>query len=251
MENILLKGLKGWNWIDRRERCVEMSVWSDVLIGIAAVAGSVIFVKYIYMWNIYRRSIQTEIYSNFIEYQMRCKNLLKLSESYYLKSRFGKHRIVYQMAQAKNSEIPQAYVIIILTSGLYILCVKNQSGRVIAKRQGDFKQFFIDKKRGKAEEKQFLFKNPLNESRYFEKRLRNLIPNIDCPIMDMVVFPKHCEISWEGKEDETIPVIQRKQMIEVLKNNFEKHEKVLTENDVDYIFHTLADEAIEREKENR
>ena len=38
-----------------------MSVWSDVLIGIAVVAGSILLVKNVYMWNIYRRSIQTEI----------------------------------------------------------------------------------------------------------------------------------------------------------------------------------------------
>ena len=79
-----------------------MSVWNDVLIGIAAVAGSVLFVRYVYMWNIYRRSIQKEIYSNFIEYQLRRRNLTRLSESYYLRSRFGEHRIVYQMAQAKK-----------------------------------------------------------------------------------------------------------------------------------------------------
>ena len=113
-----------------------------------------LFVRYVYMWNIYRRSIQKEIYSNFIEYQLRRRNLTRLSESYYLRSRFGEHRIVYQMAQAKNESIPQAYVIIILTSGLYILAVKNQNGRVIAKRRGDFKQFFMDKNGRKREEKQ-------------------------------------------------------------------------------------------------
>ncbi len=225
-----------------------MSVWNDVLIGIAAVAGSVLFVRYVYMWNIYRRSIQKEIYSNFIEYQLRRRNLTRLSESYYLRSRFGEHRIVYQMAQAKNESIPQAYVIIILTSGLYILAVKNQSGRVIAKRRGDFKQFFMDKNGRKREEKQFLFKNPLDEIRYFEKRLNERFFNKEYPVTDIVVFPDHCEISWDGDEDETISVIKRKQVFGVLKEDFEKHKNTLTEEKVNSIFHALADEAIGLEK---
>lgn len=225
-----------------------MSVWSDVLIGIAVVGGSILFVKNVYMWNIYRRSIQTEIYSNFLEYQMRRKSLKRLSESYYLRSRFGKHRIVYQMARGKNDQTPQAYVILILTSGLYILGVKNQSGRVIAKKRGDFKQFFMDK--GKNE-KMFLFKNPLDEIRFFEKKLRERLPSIDCPIMNMVIFPEHCKLIWDGKEDEEIPVMKRRQMFGALKEHFEKNPEVLTEGQIDYIFHALADEAIKMEKEGQ
>lgn len=225
-----------------------MSVWSDVIIGIAVVAGSILLVRNAYMWNIYRRSIQTEIYSNYLEYQMRRKSLLKLSESYYFKSRFGKHRIVYQMAQGKNDQVPQAYVILILTSGLYIINVKNQSGRVIAKKRGDFKQFFKDK--GK-QEKMFLFRSPLDEVRFFEKKLKERLPSIECPITDLVVFPEHCQLSWDGDEDGEIPVLKRKQLFGVLKSDFEKNPAVLTEGQIDYVFHALADEAIEMEKANR
>lgn len=225
-----------------------MSVWSDVLIGIAVVAGSILLVKNVYMWNIYRRSIQTEIYSNFPEYQLRRKSLTKLSESYYLNSVFGKHRIVYQMAQAKNEKAPQAYVILILASGLYILNVKNQSGRVLAKRKGDFKQYFKD--RGK-EEKLFLFRNPLDEVRFFEKRLKEKLPSAECPVTNMVVFPQRCQLSWDGQEDGEIRVLRRKQLFGVIKEHFEKNPAVLTEGQIDDIFHALADEAIKLEKANQ
>ena len=224
-----------------------MSAWSDVLIGIAVVAGSILLVKNAYMWNIYRRSIQTEIYSNYLEYQLRRKSLTKLSESYYLKSGFGKHRIVYQMAQAKNEKVPQAYVILILASGLYIISVKNQSGRVIANKKGDFKQFFMDK--GKKE-KMFLFRSPLEEIRFFEKKLKEKLPSIECPIMNMVVFPQRCQLSWDGEKEEAIPVLQRKQMFGVLKEHFENNPATLTDGQIDYIFHELADEAIEMERAN-
>lgn len=44
-----------------------MSVWSDVLIGLAFVAGGYWLIKTIYQWNRFRRSIYIEIYSTINE----------------------------------------------------------------------------------------------------------------------------------------------------------------------------------------
>ena len=63
-----------------------MSVWSDVLIGLAFVAGGYWLIKTIYQWNRFRRSIYIEIYSSYFEYAFRRKNLVRLSESFYLMS---------------------------------------------------------------------------------------------------------------------------------------------------------------------
>ena len=68
-----------------------MSVWSDVLIGLAFVAGGYWLIKTIYQWNRFRRSIYIEIYSRYFEYAFRRKNLIRLSESFYLNYEFGKH----------------------------------------------------------------------------------------------------------------------------------------------------------------
>ena len=86
-----------------------MSVWSDVLIGLAFVAGGYWLIKTIYQWNRFRRSIYIEIYSSYFEYAFRRKNLVRLSESFYLNNEFGKHKIFYQIAQDKNEKTPQAY----------------------------------------------------------------------------------------------------------------------------------------------
>lgn len=43
-----------------------MSVWSDVLIGLAFVAGGYWLIKTIYQWNRFRRSIYIEIYSSYL-----------------------------------------------------------------------------------------------------------------------------------------------------------------------------------------
>ncbi len=222
-----------------------MSVWNEIIIGIAVVAGGFFVLKNIYMWNTYRRSIQTEIYSNFVEYQMRKRDLVKLSESYYFKSRFGKHRIVYQIAQPKKNQTPQAYIILILASGLYILNIKNQNGKIVAKKRGDFKYF---SKVSQKEEKLVLLKNPLDEIKFFEKKLRNKFPGIDCPITNIVIFPEHCQLLWDGEIDDKIPILKRKQLFGVIKQYVEKSPVVLTEGQIDSIFHTLVDDAIEMEK---
>ncbi|MFR7506012.1 MAG: hypothetical protein ACLUUU_11650 [Mediterraneibacter faecis] len=42
-----------------------MSVWSDVLIGLAFVAGGYWLIKTIYQWNRFRRSILFKLYMSF------------------------------------------------------------------------------------------------------------------------------------------------------------------------------------------
>ena len=154
-----------------------MSVWSDVLIGLAFVAGGYWLIKTIYQWNRFRRSIYIEIYSSYFEYAFRRKNLVRLSESFYLNNEFGKHKIFYQIAQDKNEKTPQAYILILLPSGIYVLNVKNQSGKVVLKKHGDYKQYYTEKgKKGQADKQhEYLFKNPMDESRFFAKRIEQRI----------------------------------------------------------------------------
>lgn len=103
-----------------------MSVWSDVLIGLAFVAGGYWLIKTIYQWNRFRRSIYIEIYSSYFEYAFRRKNLIRLSESFYLNNEFGKHKIFYQIAQGKNEKTPQAYILILIPSNLRFECEESE-----------------------------------------------------------------------------------------------------------------------------
>ena len=59
-----------------------MSVWSDVLIGLAFVAGGYWLIKTIYQWNRFRRSIYIEIIYVFLTiflYLLKCPQSLILS----------------------------------------------------------------------------------------------------------------------------------------------------------------------------
>ena len=211
-----------------------MSVWSDVLIGLAFVAGGYWLIKTIYQWNRFRRSIYIEIYSSYFEYAFRRKNLVRLSESFYL----------------KNEKTPQAYILILLPSGIYVLNVKNQSGKVVLKKHGDYKQYYTEKgKKGQADKQhEYLFKNPMDESRFFAKRIEQRIGATKIPVRSVIIFPEHAEITWDGTPENEIPIIHRKQLIQTLKEENEKNERVLSDDQIDELYHLLADESIELEK---
>ena len=140
-------------------------VWLELLPGLLLVAGIIAVFKGGSGWYLFRRSIYKEIYSNYLEYAMRKKSLTKLSESYYLDSRLGRHRIFYQLAAAKGERYPQAYVIILLTSGMYVLDIKNQTGDIEASVRGDFKYQTVEKaKKGeKAKVEIKMMRNPMEE----------------------------------------------------------------------------------------
>ncbi len=227
-----------------------MSVWSDVIAGFALIAGTYWLIKTVRSWRRFRRSVQKEIYSGYFEYAFRSKNLMRLSESFYFKNTFGKHRIFYQLAQAENQKAPQAYVLILLTSGLYILNIKNQGGKITAGKTGDFKQHYAEKNGNKKSQAEhlYLLENPIEESRFFEERIRKRLKNFRIPYRSIVVFPDRCELSWDKEAEKEIPVIRRGQLLGLLEADFTKALDRLTENQIDEIFHILADESIALEK---
>lgn len=208
-----------------------MGVWNEVLIGLVLVAGGYWVIRTIWQWRIFRRSVYIEIYSSYVEYAFRRKNIRRLSESFYLKNELGKHRIFYQLAQVKGEDTPQAYILLLLNTGIYILNIKNQSGEVILKRHGG--------KNGKS---------PVEECRFFEKRLRQRLGNVDIPMKSVVVFPQKTSLSWDGSSDPEIPVIRRKELIGTVKELSGSAEAVLTDQQIDAFYHQLADETIVLER---
>ncbi len=143
-----------------------MSVWSEVIIGIALVAGTYWIIKTAYQWNRFRRSAYIELYSS------------------------------------------------------YILNIKNQ----------------------------YLFKNPMEESRFFAKRMEQRIGNTEIPVKSIVVFPEKSELTWEGQPDAEVSVIKRKELIATIKADMEKSQTVLSDSQIDDLYYQLAKESIEMEK---
>ena len=225
--------------------------WLDLLPGLLLAAGIILLVKGTSGWYMFRRSIYKEICSNYLEYVMRKKSLSKLSESYYLDSRLGKHRIYYQLAAAKGEKTPQAYVVLILTSGIYLLDIKKQTGEIEASAKGDFKYEMVTKQKGakpKVEVK--MMKNPMDEVRYFEKKLFQKLRGEEIPAFPIVVFPNTSSLNWKEEEKE-IPVIHRKEVYQTVKDLHDKQKKVLKEEDIDRIYLAMAGDVLEAERRER
>ena len=192
-----------------------MSVWMEVGIGIVIIMGGVWLVKTVMGWNLYRKSIYTEIYSNYFEYAFRAKKREKLSVSSYFRSRFGNHRIYYQIVQKKNEKYPQAYVVIILSSGLYIMNIKNQQNQS---------------------------RNPMEECKAFTKKICDKIGADSLRIVQMVVYPENSK-GGEGKPDKQILVIRRKQMFETLKMDFERNAKAMSDEQIEQLYQAISRES--------
>ena len=122
--------------------------------------------------------------------------------------------------------------------------------KVVLKKHGDYKQYYTEKgKKGQADKQhEYLFKNPMDESRFFAKRIEQRIGATKIPVRSVIIFPEHAEITWDGTPENEIPVIHRKQLIQTLKEENEKNERVLSDDQIDELYHLLADESIELEK---
>lgn len=79
-----------------------------------------------------------------------------------------------------------------------------------------------------------------------ENRAENRTTKI--PVRSVIIFPEHAEITWDGTPENEIPIIHRKQLIQTLKEENEKNERVLSDDQIDELYHLLADESIELEK---
>lgn len=222
--------------------------WFEVLSGIVLVGGMIILLNSIYSWYLYHNSIQKVIYSNFGEYFLRKRSIKGLSESYYFKSRFGEHRIYYQLAKDNRQNKPQAFLMIILSSGLYLINVKTQGGHIIAKLTGDYKSEVteINKKTKSSSIRIVPFKNPKEELSQCKKMLEGKLGSCHIPIHLITVFPDKSSISWDGKK-ENIPVVQRKELFGAIDRLHKENPKNMTADQIQAVYRSVAADSIEYE----
>ena len=98
-----------------------------VLIGFYCMFSIAMVIKTIRNYYIFKASFYTEIYSGLFEYITRKKSLKRMSQSYWLERELGSHRIMYQITKTKYENIVQPYILILLTTGLYVIQIHNES----------------------------------------------------------------------------------------------------------------------------
>ncbi len=226
--------------------------WLGLLPGLLLVVGVILIYKGGSGWYIFRRSIYKEIYSNYVEYAMRKRSMARLSESYFLESRLGKHKIYYQLASARGEKVPQAYVVLILSSGIYLLDIKRQIGDIEANVRGDFKYETVipGNKKEKPRIEIKMMKNPMDEVRYFQKKIFQKLHGEEVKAFPIVVFPDSSTLSWKEEQKE-IPVIHRKEVYSTVKMLHENNPQVLSEEEIDRIYLAMASEVLEAERKEK
>ncbi len=191
-------------------------------IGFLAVVILFMAGKFLFGFYMYRKSIYKVLYSGFTEYRMRRKSIEGMSESYVLKEQFGPGRMIYHVLEKKDS-MPSAYIAIFLTSGGYIVKVlkENKNTNLLIEAE-EFKQKYIMKK-------------------------LSVFKSLHLPTAIIAVLPDSIEEAriYPGKKD--ILTVQRKELLNTIKELHEKSAKILTADEVYGIFMALAHDAIENE----
>lgn len=221
---------------------MELLVWMELLVGFLGVFFMLSLFKIYQLFRFWRNSFYTEIYSSFIEFLFRRKSLNRMSTSYWLSNELGDHRIMYQMAHSQDKNLPQAYIIIALSSGIYILQIKNYKGKVEGYSNHRF-QLKISKsvtEKGKQKADVITIANPFKEIHDFTYRWNKLIA-IDSPIYNIIVFSDQCQVEINPLLTKNIIVINRKEMFRTIKDlhNNNTTKNLINVNDVYTKFMTV------------
>ncbi len=204
--------------------------WFFVVSGFIAIFVSVGAVRLYRARKLFKASFYTEIYSGFFEYNLRRKSLKRLATSNWLHSQFGEHRIFFQMAQSKKGDSPQAYLLIVLQSGVYTILCKNYVGKFIEKnKKFEVKSQTIDKKTKVVNKSIRKVSDPIVEIEEFNQRWKKF-SNTNYNEHNIVVFSDECEIVLE--EEKKYPFINRNKLFDTIKKMHEQSKEVMSDDEI-------------------
>jgi hypothetical protein len=196
-----------------------------ITIGFISIVVIYMIGKFFFNLRMYRNSIYEVLYSGFTEYRMRMKSVEEMSESCVLTEKCGPNRIIYYVIEKEHS-VPTAFVTIFLTSGCYILALK--------KKNENTDSFF--------EAKEF-------EKQNIASKLEDTVYKaLEFPTTIITVLPDDSKAGNTEVGKKNKQIVRRKVLIDTIKALHDKAEKVLTANDVNGMFMTLAHDTIENEK---
>lgn len=115
----------------------------------------------------YKNTIYPDIFSGFFEFEVRKTKSKGLKKSYWLEKNFGENRIIYF---DKMNKIQITYMLVIISSGLYLFNVKNFDGELTKSKKDSYKYktSFINKKNGNISYESVVVSNPIYELNNFK-----------------------------------------------------------------------------------
>lgn len=201
-----------------------------VLIGFFCMFSIVMVIKTIRNYYIFKASFYTEIYSGLFEYITRKKSLKRMSQSYWLERELGSHRIMYQITKTKYENIVQPYILILLTTGLYVIQIHNESAHYIC-HQGTLKKITENKNKEKIVQN---LPFPISEFKNFQYHFELLLDNTVIPMRYILAFTDHSQLDIYLKD---ISVIQKKQLIQTIKEYHLQSKDVYSKEDIERIYY--------------
>lgn len=161
----------------------------SVFIGFLCVFIIVSLVKTIRSYYVFKASFYPEIYSGFFEFLIRKKNLKRMSQSYWLENQLGYHRIMFQVTKTQDGFL-QPYILILLSTGLYVIQIYNESAHYICKNK-KFKKIKEDERKQKIV---YNLPYPLNEFYQFQSHFLKLINSQSLPMIFITAFTDTSEL---------------------------------------------------------
>lgn len=181
-------------------------------------------IKIVRSYYVYKASFYPEIYSSLFEFMVRQGNLKRMSHSYWLENELGAHRIMFQVTKTSQKDQLQPYIIILLSTGLYIIQVHNVSMHYIY-HKGHFKS--VDEKLNIH-----LLPNPISEISTFQKHFLSLIEQ-HIPTYSLIVFPNDSQLDSDEKK---IRFLMKKQLFQTLKAEHIQQIPKLSAVDIENIY---------------
>lgn len=220
----------------------------EIILGLSLTAIIIFLLKLISGWFKYNRSIHKVIYSGYLEYYAKKSKIKRLSESAAFAENFGKNRVLFQLFTIKGQKLPQPYIVVILSSGMYCMKISNAPGEVYGERTGAWENIVIfDKKHPEKKVKEKMA-NPIVELEQFSNKILEKISKIKTQVYKIVVFPDQCILKTDSNELGTVFVIKRSQLLETLKNIHNSNQSVLQDWEIDALWDMLAKDSLKLEE---
>lgn len=200
----------------------------SVFAGFVCIFIIVSLVRTVRSYYVFKASFYPEIYSGFFEFLIRKKNLKRMSQSYWLENQLGFHRIMYQVTKTQDESL-QPYILILLSTGLYVIQIYNESAHYICKNQ----KF---KKITENENNQKIVHNlpyPLNEFHRFQTHFQKLIDNQSLPTIFITAFTDTSVLDISLQD--TLSVY-KKDLISTIIEYHQHHTQVFDVDDIDNIY---------------
>lgn len=197
---------------------------TELLIALCAVFLAVMAGKVLAAWPSYKGTVYQRLFGSYLEYFWKYSVNQDLSQSGYLASELGSHRLLYNAYHDTDGREACQFVTVVSTRGIVLVCVEHTTGKVIGSDKGPWRVEYDDMTRTLA--------SPLVYVRKQQKFISKAVGKMRAT--GIVVFDDGAELT-----DVTcnLPVIHANELLTFLKDLYV--DAVLSEQEVEEIFEKI------------